>query len=445
MSNFGWLVSSVIGVFLVLCFSITNSVPITTLPAQVPAQAPANSSSIASTLSASERYNKTLLNPELLPFLAECKLDDSACNAYLNGVRLLAKSDSQSYLTDSSVQALLKSNAITIEFCTAFERNLTELSNTHQSLDAFAKSMVDPVRCIRRCTYENVVSKELSVRPICQMIIPIYAELTNNPGDLGKAADGVKISETVYSDVEKKASSDSIVASPPKTKEATPKSSVPSSISVAPEITKNVIQNPVVAKDIDMLKPSAAALTPPPAALKTPAALPLSEIKPKQEEVANLPVKSTSQAQAPVKSTTKKPETSTDNLQNIANEPSDADFKEQDEDDGDDDMFAGESHPGDRIDTEKHNLHKDPFVSEEDSSFFSYFLLLLVLIVAAYVAFHNRRVVLAMLLEGRRRGGSSDGSGRRKHTAAYRKLDSNLEEAIASPKGGTTRTQPIIY
>lgn len=113
----------------------------------------------------------------------------------------------------------------------------------------------------------------------------------------------------------------------------------------------------------------------------------------------------------------------------------------------------------------------DPFVGNEESNFFSYFMGVLVICVFVYVLYHNRRFVFALLLEGRRRNGGH-GVGRRKHTAAYRKLDSNLEEAISSSTAatgggsmslggggggggsggmagnsgaGTGRSQPIIY
>lgn len=96
-------------------------------------------------------------------------------------------------------------------------------------------------------------------------------------------------------------------------------------------------------------------------------------------------------------------------------------------------------------------VQRDPFVDDEESSFFSYFMFVLLVCVAVYVLYHNRRLLVALLLEGRRRNGTS-GVGRRKHTAAYRKLDTNLEEAISSSStaagdggGGGRSTQPIIY
>lgn len=99
---------------------------------------------------------------------------------------------------------------------------------------------------------------------------------------------------------------------------------------------------------------------------------------------------------------------------------------------------------------------EDPFYDEADSNFFAYFMFLMAVCVLGYVAYHNKKKVLGLLLEGRRgrsgrgSGSSSSGSRRsrrgsssRKHTAAYQKLDSNLEEAITST--GQSRSSQIIY
>lgn len=99
---------------------------------------------------------------------------------------------------------------------------------------------------------------------------------------------------------------------------------------------------------------------------------------------------------------------------------------------------------------------EDPFYDEADSNFFAYFMFLMAVCVLGYVAYHNKKKVLGLLLEGRRgrsgRGGGSSSSGSRrsrhgsssrKHTAAYQKLDSNLEEAITST--GQSRSSQIIY
>lgn len=92
---------------------------------------------------------------------------------------------------------------------------------------------------------------------------------------------------------------------------------------------------------------------------------------------------------------------------------------------------------------------------DDDSYFFEYFLFSMFLVIVFYVAYHNRSKLLGLMLEGRRGssggggGGGFNGSrgkggiGRRKHTAAYRKLDTNLEEAISS--SAASRTSQIIY
>lgn len=82
---------------------------------------------------------------------------------------------------------------------------------------------------------------------------------------------------------------------------------------------------------------------------------------------------------------------------------------------------------------------------DTESSFFSYFMFLMCLIIIFYIAYHNKSKILALLIEGRRgnrpRGG---GSRRKSHSAEYRKLDSNLEEAIQSGGSQMLSTQ-IIY
>lgn len=90
---------------------------------------------------------------------------------------------------------------------------------------------------------------------------------------------------------------------------------------------------------------------------------------------------------------------------------------------------------------------EDPFFDQDDSNFFSYFLFMMFVCILCYVAYHNKSKLLALVVEGRRsnsgRGGFSKG---RKHTAAYRKLDSNLEEAITSNAAASSRsTSQIIY
>lgn len=84
---------------------------------------------------------------------------------------------------------------------------------------------------------------------------------------------------------------------------------------------------------------------------------------------------------------------------------------------------------------------EDQFKEEPSSNFFYYFLFGMFACILAYVVYNNKSKILALILEGRR---SQNGrGGRRKHTAAYRKLDSNLEEAIMSAPSG--RTSQIIY
>lgn len=107
--------------------------------------------------------------------------------------------------------------------------------------------------------------------------------------------------------------------------------------------------------------------------------------------------------------------------------------------DGHRDEHAGDGH--------EPTMQRDPFVEDEESGFFSYFMFVLGVCAALYVLYHNRRMLIALVLEGRRRNGAGGGAaGRRKHTAAYRKLDANLEEAIGdSGASVSAQSQQIIY
>lgn len=85
------------------------------------------------------------------------------------------------------------------------------------------------------------------------------------------------------------------------------------------------------------------------------------------------------------------------------------------------------------------------FREDKESSFFPYFMFLMFFVVTLYVAYHNKSKILALLIEGRRSRNHYSRSGRRKqHSAEYRKLDSNLEEAIQSDGSHMTSSQ-IIY
>ena len=95
--------------------------------------------------------------------------------------------------------------------------------------------------------------------------------------------------------------------------------------------------------------------------------------------------------------------------------------------------------PSDSIVEEK--FQPDLFKNDDDSNFFTFFMCIMLVCIIAYVVYHNKTKVLALLLEGRRTSGGRN--GRRKHTASYRKLDTNLEEAISS--NANSRTTQIIY
>lgn len=112
----------------------------------------------------------------------------------------------------------------------------------------------------------------------------------------------------------------------------------------------------------------------------------------------------------------------------------------EDDDDTDKDVVPEATKPKKMEKAEIHALPVDDSVVSEklqqnikmdgDSSFFSYFMVTCLFVAAGYVGYHNRQKIFALVLEGRR--GRRQSRSRRPNSANYRKLDSNLEEAISS-------------
>ncbi|XP_039283080.1 trans-Golgi network integral membrane protein 2 [Nilaparvata lugens] len=79
----------------------------------------------------------------------------------------------------------------------------------------------------------------------------------------------------------------------------------------------------------------------------------------------------------------------------------------------------------------------------DETHFYSYFVSMGAIIVLLYLMLHYKKKLLALAVEGRR--GRAHGSGRRRpNTAAYSKLDSNLEEAMASNMSQASVTH-VLY
>lgn len=106
------------------------------------------------------------------------------------------------------------------------------------------------------------------------------------------------------------------------------------------------------------------------------------------------------------------------------------------------DLMTGDG-AGHSNDEQAQIVRNDPFFQDENSSFFSYFMFALMASATIYVVYHNKSKIMALMLEGRRSRTSSSRGGRRKHRAAYRKLDCNLEEAISS--SGKVSSSQVIY
>lgn len=79
------------------------------------------------------------------------------------------------------------------------------------------------------------------------------------------------------------------------------------------------------------------------------------------------------------------------------------------------------------------------FVNAEDSHFFAYFMTMVIICIIGYLVYHNKQKIFALALEGRSRRSTR----RRPNTSGYRKLDSNLEEAVTS--ACSTSVTHVIY
>ncbi|XP_066998942.2 trans-Golgi network integral membrane protein 2 [Anabrus simplex] len=107
------------------------------------------------------------------------------------------------------------------------------------------------------------------------------------------------------------------------------------------------------------------------------------------------------------------------------------------------DLLVSEERAVPKVNFPTHGIAEEgnaEFVKAEDSHFFAYFMTMIVLCIIGYLVFHNKQKILALALEGRSRRGSR----RRPNTAGYRKLDSNLEEAVTSQCSSASVTH-VIY
>jgi len=86
--------------------------------------------------------------------------------------------------------------------------------------------------------------------------------------------------------------------------------------------------------------------------------------------------------------------------------------------------------------------HMDEEALQTQSQFFSYFVLFTIICIVGYIIYFNKKKILALILEGRRKN-SGGRSTRRSSSAQYRKLDNNLEEAMADNSDDTIRH--VIY
>lgn len=380
----------------------------------------------------SDKYAPLLLNKTILPFLQTCESShtDELCLEYYAAVNALNASRSKDILPPLDLKNIQFAGHT--NFCT----NLIAVLPKPTANNATENILAKEDRCSVYCHYLDPKNHyNILVKDICQYIYAIYLAVnptkttTLNTGSTG-------ISDAVYhNEIAKDSHVADKDASQLDTLSLTQKKS-------DPQKTADVQQDQIPKiETIETPSPTVKAANDSAVLKKSP-----KQISPKADPLPN-----EGQARAVSPSANADPidrKEFEEETMTPAGDDNYVPFEHNEEAGGgnEDDEVIPEQHPGAvRLPSGQHPK-KDRFVEEEESNFFFYFMFVFVLVVASYVLYHNRRFVLALILEGRRRGGSgSDSNGRRKHTAAYRKLDSNLEEAIASPKNGTTRSQPIIY
>ncbi|XP_071453427.1 trans-Golgi network integral membrane protein 1-like [Hetaerina americana] len=128
---------------------------------------------------------------------------------------------------------------------------------------------------------------------------------------------------------------------------------------------------------------------------------------------------------------------SDDELGNVEPKGSSVDVNPQEGYGEEDAPSRGNSADGLPIDS---RVYHDTFVDAQDSHFFAYFLTMVVICIIGYLVFHNKQKIIALALEGRR----MQGSRRRPNTSSYKKLDSNLEEAVTSNCSSSSVTHIIF-
>lgn len=416
-----------------------------------------------------------LLDEKALTFLADCKKDDvneQICQLYrsLVGVLSLQKRDP---VTATDVNRIIAEPVDGDSFCTNLSPLLQAMRNKHP--DMFAKSSLENRRvCEKRCVPFDEDKLSMYVKPICKALLWGFKKELQYEGEnqnpLNQAASVVippliplgsgQLIDTnnakPHQAQPKAAVQQNITAkenalqtdSSPKTIESHVSKDSSDTVAIAP---KNVIADATGSQTTETNNPSKSVISDADKNLgEGDENQDLNELR-NQENLKDMNGNSPSNIAQEDGDTdddtmydtdaqVDDPQETADNVQpKLEEEP----FAMKKTDSG---GTADDQKPDSAVQVERVE-QEDPFFAQDDSNFFSYFLFMMFVCILCYVAYHNKSKLLALVLEGRRtnsgRGGFNKG---RKHTAAYRKLDSNLEEAITSNATASSRsTSQIIY
>lgn len=422
-----------------------------------------------------QRFNSTLLNDKLLPFLNDCYTDQDSkskhlitCSLYFDAILQL---NSTNYIVQQPTVVKLAQEGYT-------KKNFCSQKHTFPAIKYY-QNVTQPVDFSNPeiCSYFCIELENLKFvpKPICTFLVWLGDQIKKEvepiaPLNVVSAKPEIPIVKTTKS-TEKQ---------PDVIEEKPAVLPTPSNIPNATNTHNNVPVEEVAKNDSQVRAPVVKAK---PAVPKLPVASEAGPIPAVEQKPENKPLEpiSKSKEKAPpvnnVNGQEEVPPTNVEKQESLSNDQpgneeqandteSDGDMNEDQNLEDNEDIFGMENTkiktkevpiavPDENESNRKTsqetidsnyfspsvNHGTDPFLEESGSNFFTYFLMGMFLCIVLYVIYHNKTKILALLLEGRR--GDKGRNGRRKHTAAYRKLDSNLEEAITSSASG--RTTQIIY
>lgn len=452
------------------------------------------------------RYKDTLLNNTFLPFLNNCDKTEATavmCNSYMEMVVILSKTPNQTlFETQADVNNRLQQLPKSFNSSNVFNAFCSKFTENYPNNTQYYSPLSDKMYCWQSCSDINEVSK---ISKLCALIYIGYSEripapfttpvntkdLKENGKSVGLQGEtsNVDANEIPKPDVNGNTASENvpeILSKQPEAQQSVDSKNIESKIPQVPPVLSSIIQsiippnllplqknetnkpagepnallNPLIKEEKDVETPNSAhnSINP-----KNPINKDEKDVKtPDLALTSNVETSQAAEHKATVPlQESKSVFPSEDDYNNHGDEDTNEAFTDKNPDYGNEDVDNPNtdqesspvkyskpqkvevSPPNQRDVITRPAVVEDPYSDNVDSNFFAYFMFLMLVCVVCYVGYHNKSKVFALLLEGRRSSGGRNGIGRRKHTAAYRKLDTNLEEAISSNSSG--RTTQIIY